>query len=337
MKEECESHRNLGNMTHVYLDWNVFDKIEKIPELDDEEKQIYSQIENLIVVENLIAPYSNAHINDLIRGYNKNPIYIPQHLNTLQRLTENLCIVQYWGQKEALWHFRDPEEFFDTAINDVESSFESYEDLFKHDVTGLMKPAAELMKFVPVPENFKEIYKANPIFSAIYPKTRTEMTMYALCEDIFNFSKNAKKDYNLYKTLRSFVNQSRAKMKKQEKMFKELDKSMSGIPSHLDFDSAWETQAAKTKTSDNPIYQRVTDTYFRIDFKGFKSDEKFSNMIDDALHVFYGAHCDCFVTLDDKCHYKAIETYKHLGIQTKVFKPNEFIEMINEKTETPSS
>lgn len=324
-------------MTHIYLDWNVFDKIEKINELEDEQKQIYLQIENLLLDENLIAPYSNAHINDLIRGYNKNPIYIPQHLKTLQRLTNNLCIVQYWGQREVLWHFRDPEEYFDTAINDLESSFESFEDLFKIDETGLMKATFGLYKNIPVPANFKEIYKANPIFAEIYPKTRTEMTMYALCEDIFDFSRNAKKDYNLYKTLRSYVNQSRAKMKNQAKMFKELDKSMSGIPSQLDFDAAWETQAAKTKTSDNPIYQRVTDTYFRIDFKGFKSDERFSNMIDDALHVFYGAHCDYFVTLDDKCHYKANETYKHLGIQTKVLKPKDFVEMMNKKTETPSS
>lgn len=324
-------------MRHVYLDWNVFDKIEKMHELDNEEKQIYSQIENLLLVENLIAPYSNAHINDLIRGYNKNPVYIPQHLKTLQRLTNNLCIVQYWGQKEVLWHFRDPEEYFNTAINDLESSFESFEDLFKIDETGLMEAVFGLYKNIPVPANFREIYKANPIFAEIYPKTRTEMTFYALCEDIFDFSRNAKKDYNLYKTLRSFVNQSRAKMKKQDKLFKELDKAMSGIPSQLDFDSAWETHAAKTKTSDNPIYQRVTDTYFRIDFKGFKSDERFSNMIDDALHVFYGAHCDYFVTIDDKCHYKAIETYKHLGIQTKVFKPKDFVEMMNEKTETHSS
>ncbi len=57
-------------MTHVYLDWNVFDKIEKIPELDDEEKQIYSQIANLLLVENLIAPYSNAHINDFNSSLN---------------------------------------------------------------------------------------------------------------------------------------------------------------------------------------------------------------------------------------------------------------------------
>ena len=48
-------------------------------------------------------------------------------------------------------------------------------------------------------------------------------------------------------------------------------------------------------------------------------------MIDDALHVFYGAHCDYFLTIDDKCYYKAAETYYKLGINTKALKPNEFV------------
>ena len=103
---------------------------------------------------------------------------------------------------------------------------------------------------------------------------------------------------------------------------------MAGIPAHLNFDDAWERYTPKTKTSDNPIYQKITDTYYKIDFKGYKSDNKFSNLIDDSLHVFYGAHCDYFVTLDDKCHYKATEIYKLLNIETKALKPNEFLKNI---------
>ncbi|MBN4062015.1 MAG: hypothetical protein COA57_08155 [Flavobacteriales bacterium] len=98
----------------------------------------------------------------------------------------------------------------------------------------------------------------------------------------------------------------------------------SDIPVYLNIDEAWEEYAPKTKTSDNPAYQKITDTYCKIDFRGYKSDEKFSNLIDDSLHVFYGARCHYFVTIDDKCHYKAAETYHELGIQTKALKPNEF-------------
>jgi len=278
--------------------------------------------------QNLTTPYSNAHINDLIRGYKKNPNYISGHLNTLKRLTKNLCIVQYWGNKNTTWHYRDIEEFFNSALDDAETSSDSFQDLLCFDETGIPKSLFNLMRLTSIPSNFKEIFKVSPIFSQIYPKTKQEMNMLALCQDIYNFSKMAKKDYSLYKSLRTYINQSRAKLKKQEKIFREIDKLNSGVPSQLNFDEAFEMFAPKTKTSENPACQRITNTYFKIDLKGYKSDDRFVNMIDDSLHVFYGAHCDYFVTIDDKCHYKAIETYKKLKIETKVVKPRDFFELI---------
>lgn len=190
------------------------------------------------------------------------------------------------------------------------------------DDTDLMRKAMEMYRFIHVPSNFKEIYKAAPIFNLMFPQTKSEMNMLALMEDIYNFSNNAKKDYSLYKSLNTYINQSKTKLKQQKDLFKGINKD---LPSYLESDKFWEEYAPKNKTSDNPAYQKITDTYFRIDFKGYKSDARFSNMIDDALHVFYGAHCDYFLTIDDKCHYKAAETYHKLGIMTKALKPTEFV------------
>ena len=92
-------------MTKVYLDWNVFNKIEKIETLDFQEKEIYKTIETFIMSEEIIVPYSNAHINDLHRGFLKNPDFIPEHLKTFSHLTNNLCLVQYCGILEARKNF----------------------------------------------------------------------------------------------------------------------------------------------------------------------------------------------------------------------------------------
>jgi len=319
-------------MNYVYLDWNVFDRIEKAGNLPPSDRKIFEQIESLITSNSIITPYSNAHINDLIRGYQKNPTFISKHLETLKRLTNNLCIVQYWGHNRTTWHFRAVEDFFYSALEDIETTPKSLKELMNWDQTGLSKSMFESLRLTPVPPNFKDIYKASLFFSAMFPRTKTEMNLLAICEDLFEFYQTAKKDYSIFKSLRTFVNQSRAKLKK-EKMFREIDKSTSGIPSHLNFDDAWEQYLPKTKTSYNPAYHKITNTYYKIDFKGFKSDEKFSNLIDDSLHVFYGAHCDFFVTIDDKCHYKAIETYNLLKIDTKALEPKEFLETIlNEQT-----
>lgn len=149
-------------MNHVYLDWNVFNRIEKAGNLPPSDKETFERIESLITSNSIITPYSNAHINDLIRGYQNNPTFIPKHLETLKRLTKNLCIVQYWGHNNTTWHFRDVEDFFKSALEDIETTPKSLEEIINLDPTGLLKSFFELSRLEPVPPNFKDISKANP-------------------------------------------------------------------------------------------------------------------------------------------------------------------------------
>lgn len=46
-------------------------------------------------------------------------------------------------------------------------------------------------------------------------------------------------------------------------------------------------------------------------------------MFDDGLHTFYASHCDVFITNDDRCKYKAEQTFSKLNIKTLVIKSNE--------------
>ncbi|MBN4062016.1 MAG: hypothetical protein COA57_08160 [Flavobacteriales bacterium] len=209
-------------MIYVYLDWNVFDQIEKKDNLEETQRNIFSKIEQLISDNKIICPYSNAHINDLLRGHFKNPDYIPKDLETLKRLTNNLCIVQYWGNSQTTWHYRDVNEFFNSALDDKEVTAKSFIELADWDETGLLRKYLETLRLLPVPSNFKEIYKASPVFNLMFPRTKTEMTFLSLCEDLYDFSNNAKKDYSLYKSLRTYVNQVKAKLKKQQQMLSKL-------------------------------------------------------------------------------------------------------------------
>jgi hypothetical protein len=311
-------------MKYVYLDWNIFNQIEKNNNSNKEQIDVYNKIETLIASKEIICPYSNAHINDLLRGYYINPVFIPKHLETLTRLTNNLCIVQYWGKEEAIWHYRNATEFFNSALEESVIPSKSFTELMKFDETGLLRKAIEL---IPFPKDFDKIYNADPIFPLMFPKTKEQMTMMALCEDLYDFSKNAKKDYTLYKSLRRYFNENKNKLGAHHGII-DVVGNISETPNHLNSDTIWEKYAGKTKVSDNNLYQIITDTYCKIDFRGYKSDEKFSNLIDDSLHVFYGAYCDFFITIDDKCQYKAIETYKKLDIPTKALKPNEFLTLI---------
>lgn len=315
-------------MTYAYLDLNVFDRIEKKATLDEESCVVFSIIEKLIEDGRIICPYSNAHINDLLRGFAKNPVYMPKHLETIKRLTHDLSIVQYWGNAETTWHYRDIAEFFNSALEANRTKIKSFSELLDIGINGCKELLRNVLRSMPIPINFNQIYTANPIFDIMYPRTKKEMNWLAFCEDLYDFSLMLNKDYSLYKALKFFINQTKAMLPNQQEALKQLNIIDLTPPQYLNLDEAWEKYAPKTKTSANPAYQYITETYCIIDFKGFKSDDKFPNLIDDSLHVFYGAHCDYFVTLDDNCHYKATETYRRLEIATKVMKPNFFAKEI---------
>lgn len=323
----------------VYLDWNVFNKIEKANELSEEDKTIYPQIERLIIEKQIVTPYSNAHINDLLRGYQKTKAYIPQHLLTLERLSNNICITQYWGQNTVKWHHRNVTEFFNAALDDLTMSHKSLTELIDWDdydedekyLKNAVDEQWELLRSIPLPAILADIYKHHPVFNLMFQKIRTEKNMLAWCEDLYDFSRHAMKDYTIFKSLRTYLNQERAKLKGQTKAFQVADKAMADSPKHLQFDQAWQTYSPKSTKKDNPKFQKVTDLYYRTDLAGYKSDEKLANLVDDSMHVYYGTECEFFVTLDDKCFHKAEKIYKELKVPSVVSKPADFLIKIRER------
>lgn len=310
---------------YIYLDWNIFDRIEKIPSLQGDDCSLYKSIENIILSDDTTCPYSNAHLNDLIRGYNKNSFYTQNHLDTLERLTKNLCLCQYWGKSDVTWHYRSVQEFFNTAIEEKEDEAETFEELIGWDRTGLWEMQKSLLRITPVPNDFKKIYQVDPLFNIIYPRTKIDLNMLALCADLYQFSLLVNKDFSLYKSFKRFLIQTMHRLQKNSNLLAMVKQSIQEKPKYLDIDTVNDQFPPKNEVSKNDLYSKIIDVYFRFDLKGYKTDDRFPNMFDDALHTFYGAHCDFFITNDDKCQYKAKKTYERLGINTEVLTAKEFI------------
>lgn len=314
---------------YAYLDWNVFNKIEKLDQLENDEKEIYSKIKEAILNGTIIVPYSNAHISDLARGWAKNPAYTDEHIKTIETLTNNLCIVQYWGKPKLIWHYRQPREFLESTLAESKMTSESFSELMYMDDEPVMNAILDLrktlLKLQPVPEAFKEIYKADPIFNQIYPRTKAEMNMLALCEDLYQFSNRIKTDYVLYKNFQKFLVQLRLKFPQYQKMLNNAQQKIIGKPNYLNWEQLVDRSAAQFKsTSTNADYDKIMSLFTTTDLKGYSPDERFANMIDDALHCFYAAHCDYFVTIDKRCSNKARKVYEKLKLNCSVLTPQEF-------------
>lgn len=322
-----------------YFDLNVFNKIEKIDTLEGAEKKFYGSLENLVKEGKILVPYSNAHMRDLTRGYHKSKEYMDGHLATIERLTRNLCITQYWNEPKVKWHFRGVREFFESTLNEAPLSTSIY-DLFNgiddNEPTmklmiSLHRTRCDLMKFQPIDQKFKLIYKEDPVFGLIYPRTREEMNLLALTEDILNFSSNLKSDFKLYKSFRKYLNvlRQRFPLLTQSSEIKKFITDIAGHnPIHLTWDSIWDDVTVNYKPSANPDFDRLFDLFVKTDLKGYRQDDRFANLIDDALHVFYGAHCTFFVTNDSRCYDKAKFVYAKYAPKVQVIKPEDIIDNI---------
>lgn len=304
----------------VYIDLNIFDRLEKLDRLPPSEKVLYQPLFELLTAKQIITAYSNAHLNDLFRGYQKNSTYIDNHLNNIQQYTENLCICQYWGRKDVTWHYRNIFDFFEEKKNEWKFAPKSYETLFED--FPPMQTCLELFKNIPLPDDFKKGY-VDPIFGIMFPLSKIHPNMYSLQTDIFNFQTCLKSDYGLYKSFKSNLIMSLNKMKNNKELIKSLKLNFKDLPHHLELTDIFDLYTPDNKCSENVMYQKVIEFFFKFDLAGYKSDGHFNNMFDDALHTFYAAHFDFFVTNDDRCKYKAEKTYSKLNIRTKVLKIEE--------------
>ena len=304
----------------VYIDLNIFDRLEKLDRLDPTEKSSYQYLSDLLTSKQIITAYSNAHLNDLFRGFQKNPTYIDGHLLNIQHFTNNLCICQYWGEKNATWHYRNIFDFFEEKKKDWGHEPISYETLFED--FPLMQATMELYKNVPLPSEFRKGYE-NPIFGIMFPLSKLQPNMYALQTDIFNFQTRLKSDYGLYKSFKSHFITSLNKLRNNKELIKSFNSNFKSLPQHLELTDFFDLYTPNNKCSENLMYQKVIEIFFKFDIAGYKSDGHFNNMFDDALHTFYAAHFDFFLTNDDRCKYKAEKTYSKLSIKTKVLKMDE--------------
>ncbi|QNR86449.1 hypothetical protein H9N25_08675 [Pedobacter riviphilus] len=302
---------------NVYIDLNIFDRIEKIHRLESPEKWYYESLLDMIERNQVTTAFSNAHLNDLFRGYQKNPEYINGHLENIRKLTKNLCICQYWGEPKVIWHYQDIFVFFQSKVDEWNDIPNNYEDLFKD--FPEMESAHMLYKLIPLPPNFKLGYK-DPMYGIMFPLSKIHNHQYALQADIFNFQARLKSDYGLYKAFRSYLVTGLNKIKSNKEMLKSINQSHPDLPKHLEITDLLERYTPNSKTSENLLYSKIVETFFKYDLAGYKSDGHFNNMFDDGLHTFYAAHFDYFITNDDRCKYKAEKTYEKLNISTRVIK-----------------
>ena len=87
----------------------------------------------------------------------------------------------------------------------------------------------------------------------------------------------------------------------------------------------------RNKDKDYSKFDWFITRYNTLDLVGYKSDKKsiIPNIVTDAFHAYYAAHCDVFLSEDKRLKNKASVVYKEFGIKTLIFSEKEFCSLID--------
>ncbi|MEJ8844871.1 hypothetical protein WG954_20920 [Lacibacter sp. H375] len=327
-------------MTKLYLDWNVITTLRQ-PEnlLSQDDIHTFNTLGAIInsSSENLIIPYSNAHLNDLLKSYKKGERKrVAESLQFISILTKDVCLTQYWNDENAKWHQRNPEEYFQDLIDNGE-------DVDMTSLDTILEPLKEYglgaifdtFKQLPHDINFDEIEKYNPNFLLFFKKAKLENSIYAVMEDFIGLTNEMKTNPTVYNELRNLFKTAiplDSSIHNVDNVIEMLDNTLPKTMLNKSFTQLY-LENDKTETSKNKDYSKIIGTFMQLDFVGYGSDKlteknQYDNLFNDSLHCFYAAHCDYFVTSDKKIYKKAKAVFQNEKINTRVMKPKEFIDFV---------
>lgn len=326
----------------IYLDWNVYSNLMSSERLtDNSEKLMYENLKTIFIKckENIIMPYSNAHLSDLMKSYRQGERErITSALSFISEITQNVCLAQYWDAEHAKWHYREPSNFFDSLIEDEsEKTFDTLDTLL--DTLKEVGADSIFSQFKSMPHGikFEEINKTNPMFGGLFSASQKEGTVFALMTDVFDMMNQIQTNPNVYIEFRKLFKNNlgiSSNISNFDNTVEQLDTYFPKTMLNKSFTELF-TENKKDNSSKNKDYSKITSLYMQLDFVGFNSDKindknKHQNLFNDALHCFYGAHCDFYITSDKKGYKKSKAVYQSEGIQTQVLKSQEFNEMLNQ-------
>lgn len=321
-------------MIRIYLDWNI---IKNLKSQENEDAKLLKIILNK-TRSNLLIPYSIAHLNNLMKSYKKGEREkVEEDLYYVSDLTRNVCLNHYWNDEYPKWHKRDPKEFFESLIEDESSNYSSWDELIEELKGEGMNFILESFKSTPHDIDFRGLDEKNPALGLFFNKSRIENSINAIMQDIFDLLQQIRSSPVTYRELR---NQFRTmvnidpNISNFENAIETLDNYLPKTILNKSFTELYDEH--HTPISKSKDYDRITGIYMQLDLVGFNPDKinnknEYENLFNDAMHCYYAAHCDYYITNDNKNIKKSRATYEGEEIRTIVYDLEGFFEELNEK------
>lgn len=328
-------------MIRLYIDKNVLSNLK----LKDVPKYLLLSKKLADIKPYATVIFSRAHISDLSKGYDENDEIIKsktqEDLELLSDITENQCLISVLNEANPRVGIKDPIDWFNEFIEDIQETKNEKYDLVKemkgafNDKSNPLAIEANnnIEQFLNAPSPTKILKNvSNPILQDMLGNGET---MGETINHFMNFITEIQKDPKKFKALNKHakdglkLGQHISQIK--ENIFQNLDVEMNrkNKMSLTDMlESTIQNQHPKGQLTN---WNRFSATFSLLNTIGYKTDnlEKgYNNYQNDIEHSFMAAHCDFFITEDDKTYSKAKAIYEKENLSTKVCKVDEFMSAI---------
>jgi len=294
-------------MKKIYLDWNIINHIDEMPELYD---FILNNQNHFVFV------YSPAHFSDLMRSV-KGDNYNEFFEKDIERL-EQICethLMKYSNNKMNL-HRCPPSEFLEKEGKD----YPLFSKLFSWDFYKKNLAIGEIDLFGILSESLKTIefgQVALPLIGSFSNGLEFFQCLLRFLEGVFSDEKETKK-------LKSKITENIPE-KEITQIYNStpqmvIDTINSFFAKHGIKEGLKEIIvngiSEKQKGNDMLLFQTL---YLSLDFVRYYSDKRnLWNIIADAEHAYYGSYCDVLVTGDNRMMHKTEAVYSYCGITTEI-------------------
>lgn len=327
----------------VYLDSNVISLIrnDAIRKSRIDIDFMYGFIEDSKNNENIIFPYSDAHLSDIVPSYKKGDCeFVERDLEFLSHISDNICICLYWNMQNPTFALRQPKEFFNEIINKNSNMIPSMEEFCNtlQGATGMSNVLLDMFKVIPSGICIENLSSAEQqYFEKNFPNTYKWNTFYNLMDDTINMLQRMVTDPSEYNELRKQFNDYFPLNKNignvRKNIISNINADLTKSPFGRNFDEWFLLNHKQYVKSD--VCHTIVSKYMLLDFVGYASDtlsdkNKYNNLFNDARHCFYGAYCQLFITNDKRAYKKAKAIYEEESIGTKVMNTMEFYKSCQE-------
>lgn len=318
-------------MLRIYLDLNILTKFKKNPALIELRELIKANRDDIIIF------YSAAHIEDLIKSDNEEQVL--SDLDEIKFWTHCHSLFKYWGHDYVSFEISDPFEHYKKAKDDPIRSFNltyfenliqglNLEEASLENPLGKMKSLNHNINFSALDLNDEE----QAWFYNNFPYARQNPSFYAFFKDCIHLLTSLQKDRENTRRLRKIIRkQIPFDLNRETNIFSFLNLNLPKTRLRKTFD---DFRTGNNSPGDKKFerYDKFLSAYSSLDILGFNADKNslLSNTTVDSLHSFYAAHCDVFITDDQKLRKKSEALYKEFNISTGVFSPLEYVSVHND-------